>query len=175
MQSVRFVFRTICPPLIKAVRTICLPYGLSKANQSVQFVSVRFVQSPYDLSSVRFVCRPRRTTPPYASDTQETGLLRSYHTLWDQHCRRGGKWGGGFVLLVLDDPPLWFVKSFPSGLSKGQMLFSFFFSFWTFIQQISMQYEITFAGEEENEVEDQQTADAILSINYRDKVGIKDG
>ena len=58
MQSVRFVFRTICPPLIKAVRTICLPYGLSKANQSVQFVSVQFVQSPYDLSSVRFVCRP---------------------------------------------------------------------------------------------------------------------
>ena len=35
-----------------------------------------------------------------------------------------------------------------------------------------MQYEITFAGEEENEVEDQQTADAILSINYRDKVGL---
>ena len=62
MQSVRFVFRTICPPLIKAVRTICLPYGLSKANQSVQFVSVRFVRSPYDLSSIRFVCRPRRST-----------------------------------------------------------------------------------------------------------------
>ena len=58
MQSVRFVFRTICPPLIKTVRTICHPYGLSKANQSVQFVSVRFVHSPYDLSSVRFVCRP---------------------------------------------------------------------------------------------------------------------
>ena len=62
MQSVRFVFRTICPPLIKAVRTICLPYGLSKANQSVQFVSVRFVRSPYDLSSVRFVCRPNSST-----------------------------------------------------------------------------------------------------------------
>ena len=58
MQSVRFVFRTICPPLIKTVRTTCHPYGLSKANQSVQFVSVRFVHSPYDLSSVRFVCRP---------------------------------------------------------------------------------------------------------------------
>ena len=61
MQSVRFVFRTICPPLIKTVRTICHPYGLSKADQSVQFVSVRFVHSPYDLSSVRFVCRPHFT------------------------------------------------------------------------------------------------------------------
>ena len=31
-------------------------------------------------------------------------------------------------------------------------------------------FEVTVAGREENEVEDQQTADAILSINYRDKV-----
>ena len=38
-----------------------------------------------------------------------------------------------------------------------------------------IQHEITVAGEEENEVEDLQTADAILSINYRDKVGSKDG
>ena len=42
-------------------------------------------------------------------------------------------------------------------------------------EQVCIQYEITVAGEEKNEVEDQQTADAILSINYRDKVGIKDG
>ena len=34
----------------------------------------------------------------------------------------------------------------------------------------SYYFKITVAGREENEVEDQQTADAILSINYRDKV-----
>ena len=34
----------------------------------------------------------------------------------------------------------------------------------------SYYFEVTVAGREENEVEDQQTADAILSINYRDKV-----
>ena len=32
-------------------------------------------------------------------------------------------------------------------------------------------FEMAVAGGEEDEVEDQQTADAILSINYRDKVG----
>ena len=37
----------------------------------------------------------------------------------------------------------------------------------------SYYFEVTVAGREENEVEDQQTADAILSINYRDKVGRK--
>ena len=37
----------------------------------------------------------------------------------------------------------------------------------------SYYFEVTVAGREENEVEDQQTADAILSINYRDKVGQK--
>ena len=51
---------------------ICLPYGLSKANQSVQFVSVRFVQSPYDLSSVRFVCRPYITKDSLAQLNPKT-------------------------------------------------------------------------------------------------------
>ena len=32
-------------------------------------------------------------------------------------------------------------------------------------------FEMAVAGGEEEEVDDQQTADAILSINYRDKVG----
>ena len=36
-------------------------------------------------------------------------------------------------------------------------------------------FEMAVAGGEEKDVEDQQTADAILSINYRDKVGFKDG
>ena len=42
MQSVRFVFRTICPPLIKTVRTICLrtvcPRQIRAKKQSVRFV-----------------------------------------------------------------------------------------------------------------------------------------
>ena len=42
MQSIRFVLRTICPPLIKSVRTICLrticPRLIRAKKQSVRFI-----------------------------------------------------------------------------------------------------------------------------------------
>ena len=54
--SVWFVYHELLKFCL--VPTICLPYGLSTLNQSAQLFSIQFVQCPYNLSSIQFVCRP---------------------------------------------------------------------------------------------------------------------
>ena len=98
-QSVRFVIRTVCPRLInpydlstpnQGTPYNLSPYGLSEANQSKK--AVRTICLPYDLSSVRFVCRPDLTKfsilkPSLVPHIMETHKLKRMTCMCIKYCQ----------------------------------------------------------------------------------------